>query len=222
MLISGLQSSNSLLDSLASTSQSTSSTSNQNSFDTALSNLISAIQSGDTTSAEKYLAQVQQLTPANADSNSPLGQFISSVSSALDSNDISAAQTALTTLESQPAPSNVQGPPPPSDSSSSTTSEYIQDIVSLFSAISSGDLSGAQSAYDSLTSLMQSNAASSTTSSTDTSTSSSSSTSDGAALASLLQQIGTALSSGDISSAQTSLDSFLKSLSTGSLVSASA
>jgi hypothetical protein len=54
----------------------------------------------------------EEFQSANADSSSSLGQFLDSVSSALSNNDITAAQTALTTLESQPAPSASSAAPP--------------------------------------------------------------------------------------------------------------
>lgn len=94
MSISGISGS-SLFSELSSSSVSSSSnTTSQSSFQSALKDLMTAIQSGDTTDAKKYLAQVEQLTPSNASSNSPLGQFISSVSTALQNNDISSAQSA--------------------------------------------------------------------------------------------------------------------------------
>ncbi len=224
MLISSVQSSSSLLSGLSSSSLSTSSTnSSTNAFATALANLFSSIQSGDTTNAEKYLSQVQQLTPSNADSSSPLGTFLSSVSSALDSNNISAAQTALTTLEGQFTTATTDTSSN-SSSTNNTVSAFAQDMVSLFSSISSGDLAGAQSAYDNLTSLLlgSSSSTSSTSGATDTSSSTSSSSSTDSSFTSLLQKIGSALSSGDINSAQTALDSFLQSLASGSLVSTTA
>jgi trimeric autotransporter adhesin len=226
MSISGIQGNSSLLSELSTSSlnSSSSTSTGKNAFNSALTNLFSAIQSGDTASAQKYMSQVQQLSPSNADSSSPLGQFLSTVSSALQNNDISTAQSALTTLESQAASSSATSGTS-SSTSSGALSSFTQDLVSLFSSISSGDLSGAQSAYDQLTSLLfgsSTSSSSSSTSSTDTSTSSSSSTSGENSFAGLLKQIGSALSTGDISSAQSALDSFLQSLSSGSLVSTTA
>lgn len=223
MSISGIQS-NSLLSELSSSSVSSTS-SNQNKFQSALNNLFAAIQSGDTTDAKKYLSQVEQLTPSNADSSSPLGQFLSSVSTALENNDISSAQSVLTTLKGQQPPA---GPPPPppsgSDSASSTVSEVAQDVVSLFSSISSGDLTGAQKAFNDLTSLLTGDSSSSSVSTADTTSSSSTGTSSSGetSFASLLNAIGAALNTGDMSSAQTAMSSFLQSLSKGSLVNTTA
>jgi hypothetical protein len=99
--------------------------------------------------------------------------------------------------------------------------------MSLFSAISNGDTSGAQSAYDSLTSLLLSNDSSTSSSTSATSSSStdnttSTSNSSTTTFTKLLSEIGTSLSSGDINGAQSSLDSFLSSLSSGSLVNTTA
>jgi ribosomal protein S20 len=224
MQISGLQNTSSLFSELAANSTSnTSSTSfnsggGNNAFGTALSGLMSSIKSGDTSDAQKYLAQLQQLSPSNADSSSPLGKFLTSVSSALASGNISAAQTALTTLQSTPAPGSATSASTTSGDSTAGISQMGTDVLKLFSAISSGNIQDAQSAYDSLTSLMTS--ASDSTSSN--STSSTSSTSSGNSFDALLAQIGTSLSSGNMTTAQSTLDGFLQSLSAGSLVNASA
>lgn len=229
MLISSLQSSSLFSELAASSTSSTSSSSasNGNSFDGALTSLMSAIKSGDSTDAKKYLAEVEKLAPSNADSNSPLGEFLSSVSTALSDNNIAGAQSALTTLETYATPStsassstaDTSSTSGTSDSSTSdsATSALTQDVLSLFSAINSGDLTRAQTAFDKVTSLLDSASSSSSTSST----SSNSSTST-ASFTSLLKEIGSALNSGNVNTAQTALDNFLASLSAGSLVSASA
>jgi len=208
MLISGLQSS-SLFSELATSSTSStssSSASSGNSFDSALTSLMAAIKSGDSTDAKKYLTEVEKLAPSNADSNSPLGEFLSSVSTALSDNNIAGAQSALTTLETYATPS-----------SDSATSALTQDVLSLFSAINSGDLTSAQTAYDKVTSLLDTASSSSSTSSASSNNSTST-----ASFTSLLKEIGSALGSGNVNTAQTALDNFLASLSAGSLVSASA
>jgi len=220
MLISGSQISSSLFSQLtASSTSSTSATaSSKNPFDAALSGLMSSIKSGNTSDAEKYLAQLEKLTPANADSSSPLGEFLTSVSSALSTGDISAAQTALTTLKAASAPSSSSTSSATDSSSSTGISQLGTDVLNLFGSISSGNVSGAQSAYDALSSLLLS----SDSSTTSTSSSATSSSSGNDSFTKLLSQIGSALSTGDISTAQTALDGFLKSLSSGSLVNASA
>src|ERR1039457_6236028 len=94
MSLSAIQSSTLFTELSTLSSSSTSKSSNsQSSFDKALTGLLSAINSGDTASAKTYLAQVEKLSPANADSSSPLGTFLTSVSTALGNNDISGAQS---------------------------------------------------------------------------------------------------------------------------------
>jgi hypothetical protein len=89
-------------------------------------------------------------------------------------------------------------------------------MLSLFSSIKSGDLSSAQSAYSDLTSLLSSTSSTSSASSTSSSSSSSTSFSD------LLKEVGTALNSGNISSAQSVLDTFMKNIATGTLINTTA
>jgi len=230
MLISSLQSSSSLFSELSASSTSSvsnSSSSSTNAFDSALTSLISAIKSGDTSDAKTYLAQVEKLSPANADSSSPLGEFLSSVSTALGDNNIAGAQSALTTLETYAVPSTAATNSTSNASSTSSTSSNSssssgisalgQDVLSLFSAINSGDLTSAQTAYDKVTSLLDTASSSSSTSSASSNNSTST-----ASFTSLLKEIGSALGSGNVNTAQTALDNFLASLSAGSLVSASA
>ncbi len=63
MLISSLQNSSTLLSELAAASTSSSSTSSSNSFDSALSTLMSAIKSGDSSAAKTDLAAVKNWFP---------------------------------------------------------------------------------------------------------------------------------------------------------------
>lgn len=125
MLISSLQNASSLFTELSASSSSaassSSSSSSQSSFDSALTNLMSAIKSGDSTDAKTYLAQVEKLAPSNTDANSPLGEFLSSVSTALGDNNIAGAQSALTTLETYATPSTA------STSSTAATSSTTGD-----------------------------------------------------------------------------------------------
>jgi len=72
MSISGISGSSLFSELSTSSVSSSSNTTSQSSFQSALKDLMTAIQSGDTTDAKKYLAQVEQLTPSNASSNSPL------------------------------------------------------------------------------------------------------------------------------------------------------
>jgi hypothetical protein len=243
MQISGFQNGNSLFSELSASSTSQTAGSyggHRNNFASDLRGLISSIQSGNTSDAQQYLTSIDKLVPSNANSNSPLSTFLSSVSSALSNNSISGAQAALTTFESQRGHGAANGAgatgstAPAANSGGGTAGTLGQDVLSLFTAIGSGDLQGAQSAYDTVTSLLLGGSSGALTSAVATGSSSSSSTSaatpvaptgsssGGASFTSLLAQIGSALSTGDINTAQTALDGFLQSLSAGSLVGATA
>ncbi|MGB6687533.1 MAG: hypothetical protein WBE76_06800 [Terracidiphilus sp.] len=221
----------------------------QPSFGSDLRGLVSAIQSGNSSGAQQFLSQIQKFVSTNANSNSPLSQFLSSVSSALSNNDIAGAQSALATFQSQrshgPAAgtgTNGTGGTPGANGGTTTggatggaTATLGQDVLALFTAIGSGNLQNAQSAYDNVTSLLLGGTSGSSptpaptpatapvSSSTSTAAAPAASTvesSGNAPFASLLAQIGSALSTGDIDSAQTAVDTFLQNLSAGSLVGA--
>jgi hypothetical protein len=217
----------------------------QGSFASDLANLVTSIQSGNASNAQEYLTKVEKLVPSIVDSKGPLGTFLSGVSSALSNNDISSAQTALSAFENRRAPSSTSGSattatsPPASSSGGSTTNALGQDVLSLFTAIGSGNLQGAQSAYDQVTSLLLGGSISLSSSNVSTpgaaSTASAPSTpspastgpssgpfSNAAPFVTLLSQIGSALSTSDIDTAQTAVDSFLQTLTSGSLVGATA
>jgi hypothetical protein len=211
----------------------------QGSFASDLANLVTSIQSGNASNAQEYLTKVEKLVPSIVDSKGPLGTFLSGVSSALSNNDISSAQAALSTFENRRAPGSTSGSgttastPPASSSGGSTTNALGQDVLNLFTAIGSGNLQGAQSAYDQVTSLLLGGSSGSSSSpiskpSVASTTSpastglSSGSAATGASFVALLSQIGSALSTGDIDTAQTAVDSFLQTLTSGSLVGATA
>lgn len=217
MSIQSVQSSSYLLSQLTASSSTTSSTSSQNSFDSALANLFAAIQSGDTTGAQKYLAQVQKLESSTSnttsgttvESTSPLGKFLAAAATALSNNDISSAQSALKTLENT-KPTGSTATVAQLAATSVELSDVAKGVLQLFNAIGSGNQSDAQSAYDSVSSQFYANSSSSSTSSTSDS------------FTTLLSQIGGALTSNDMTAAQAAMDSFLSSLSAGSMVNTSA
>jgi ribosomal protein S20 len=206
---------------------SVSATSQQNSFATALSGLMSAIKSGNLSSAQSYLTQIEQNATQSTSGSNPLSTFLSSVQSALSNGDISAAQSALTTFQSSAPPAPPSGTDATSDTSGSASlnSDTIKDLAKLFEAIGSGDLTSAKSAYTQLASdlgLSSSSSSSSSSSDATQSTSSSSSSSTSNDFATLLKEIGEAISSGSISGAQTALTDFINGVGPGALVSTSA
>jgi hypothetical protein len=219
-----------------------------------LHSLASAIQSGNTSAAQSSLNRIEALVPSSATSNTRLGQFLSSVTSALSSNDIAGAQTALSTFEDRRGSGPVTAPtastpptttptpapaPVPTGSTAPTSSGLGQDVLNLFTAIGSGSLRHAQSAYDTVTSLLLSGSiatpststgssptttpsAASTTSTSTTTPTTPAATPPSPAFLSLLSQIGSALSTGDIGSAQTAVDNFLQGIAGGSLIAVTA
>jgi hypothetical protein len=216
----------------------------RHSFAHDLHSLASAIQSGNTSGAQQALATIQQQVPANANATNPLSQFLSNVTTALSNNNIAGAQTALTTFESArrsqataaapapvataaPAPAPAKAPvtAPAATPAATTTGGLGQDVLSLFTAIGSGDVQGAQSAYDTLTSLLLSGTGASTASqasAASTGAASATPSATGGAFDALLSKIGSALSTGNINTAQTAVDSFLQGITGGSLVSVNA
>jgi hypothetical protein len=217
MLVSGLQSRSSLLTDLA-PSLATSSVTGTGSYDNALGALFSSITSEDLGSAKKALTRVEQLAPSSSYSNSALDAFLSSVSSSLANDSLSGAQTALDTLKNYTASSAAEadGTVTPqsnnNNSSDASTSSLSQDVFNLATAIDTGDMSGARASYDSLSSSLSDGVCGFSSSETDFDMS------DGYSITSQLQGIQSALDTNNVSTARMALDTFLTSLSAGSLV----
>ena len=173
--------------------------------------LFNAISSGDLTAAQTAYQQLLANAPSSSSTSSatsssttgatssssanPLQQLLDQLGTALQSGDISSAQSALASFQAN-APSGVGS----SGGDQSTTGKALS---SLFSAIQSGDLTSAKSDYATVSALLSgSNSSGGTTSSSAT---------NGTAqdpFQQLISQIGTALKSGDISSAQSALSQF--------------
>lgn len=223
MLTYGVQNTTILVTQLSLTSASISSTRIQGSAEDDLSSLISAIKSGDTADAQNSLADLKMMSQANADPASPLGAFLATVTNALGSYNIAGAQSALAALESSTGPrvapieSSAALSLMPSERQGPGVSAMGQDLLSLYKAIDSGDTASAQSAYGSLSSLLQSSGASAGNYGDQLGNSS-----DSGSLYSLMAQVGSALSTGNISRVQGAMDKFMQNLSSGSLVSATA
>lgn len=184
---------------------SNSSASSSVSFGAVLAGLITAVKGGDSETAQKYLGMAQSATGGLA-ANSTLGQFLTQVGKALSNGDISAAQDAVATLQSKAAKVTPASDPVPSSSQvdGSVLSSAGSHMAHLFDAMNSGDLTGAQSAYSALKSLV---AKSPEESSPVTQR-----------MQNLLAEIGPSLDSGNMAAAQQSLNGFLRGLSAGSMV----
>jgi hypothetical protein len=214
MLITSLQGKSSLLD-LAWPSDVSSAS--DDSVGGSFFRLMTSIASGDTTSAQKYLGQFEENAHAQNLETSPIQQVLSDVRSALSVGDIPAAEAALSTLQAgvsqSPASIQVSSLSGADVSAGSGVSELGDKVLSLFSAITSGDLQSAQSAYGSLTRLLPSNNSPFTYSASfDTQNASLSD------FGNLRSKVESALDSGNISSAEAAMQDFLQEFSTGSIV----
>lgn len=223
MLTSGLQSTTITYTQLSITSTYIASRRVRNALEGELSTLISAIKSGDTTDARNGLNGIKLLGAGSVDASSPIGAFLANVSNSLSTGNIIGAQQAVAILEATAAPR--VGAVQPAAQLALTAGEPTgpainplgQDLLSLFSAISAGDATSAQSAYGSLNSQMAGNTNGKSSFGNTFETSAESGT-----LYNLLAQVGVALSTGNITRVQGAVDAFMQNLSSGSLVSATA
>jgi hypothetical protein len=214
MLISGLQSNRILHTDYLYSGISSRTDSSQD----ALTSLVSSIASGYLANTKKYLTEVEQLTSPDSDLSNPLNQFISGVSNSMANDDIFGAQSALTTLKdnlSTSPKSTVANSTTYSVSSDSDTNSFGGDVYGLVTAVNAGNLNDAQSSYALLASALSSNANRDWTNASAVTPSDSS-------LSTQLKDVGSALDSGYVGSAQRSVDGLLTSLSAGMLVSVSA
>ena len=180
--------------------------------------LASALQSGDLSGAQSAYSSIQQLLQDNQSSSnsisgsngtSTIQNDFATLGQALQSGDLSQAQSAFSQLQSdfKAASQSAQALPPGEDQYVSGASQQglsvaqqvQQDYAQLASALQSGDLSKAQSAFASLKQELQSQGASTTQASTQSSTNSSSGSDS---IANDFNTIGEALSSGNLSQAQ--------------------
>jgi hypothetical protein len=175
--------------------ESTSTSENSDSLSSDLSELGDALSSGDTSGAqtilEQIIAKLQTTGTSSSDDEStstsstsgtstdtnPLAQDLSKLEDALSSGDTTSAQSIFANIMQ-----HMQGPPPPppasesastdSVASTSSSSSLSNNFSTLLEALSSGDLTSAQSSFSQLLEDLQS------TSSTDSSSNSTASTSD--------------------------------------------
>lgn len=188
-----------------------------------LDQLRSAVESGNLDAAQEAYDSLSELQSARQSTASaststkedPLSKLLTEVGSALESGDISQVQSAFASFgpaQGGPAqggpgggPGGAGGPPPgPPPGGAGPSDEVKSAIGELASSLGSGDLESAQSAYSSLADLLSSAAddddeEDDTTSSTST-TSSASLPED--RFKALLSDIGSALDSGNLASAQ--------------------
>lgn len=195
-----------------------------------IENLKKAIDSGDidsTKAAYESLSKLQSdrqngtsstssstsSTSSTGQRKDPLSNLLSSVGEALQSGDMTQVQAAFEAAgpKGPGGPGGGRGGPPPGgggaggpppDGAGGPSDEMKSAFGSLAQSLQSGDLSSAQSSYSALTDLLKSSAEDDGSDSSSTSTSSSSATSASDRFSSLLSDIGSALQSGNLGSAQ--------------------
>ncbi|NYZ14095.1 hypothetical protein HL658_16185 [Azospirillum sp. RWY-5-1] len=172
--------------------------------------LKSAVESGDIAAAkEAYssLSKLQESSGRKTDGKDPLSTLLSNVGSALESGDITQVQQAF--AQSGP-PDGAKGgpqaagggqPPGPPPGGGGPSQEVRDAIGGLADALRSGDVSSAQDAYSSLASLLEEEAEDEETDETTTESTDSDSPAD--RFKAMLEKVGSALESGDLSGAQT-------------------
>jgi hypothetical protein len=179
--------------------------------------LASALQSGDLSGAQSAFSNLQQLlqgrqTGSNASSNGPstIQTDFAAVGQALQSGDLNQAQNIFSQLQKDlqaarqaptaPPTDGDQYVPSSSQSGLSAVQQVQQDFAQLNSALQSGDLSGAQSAFAILQQALQSQGASAQgTAGTQSSASSGNATDP---ITNDFNALGQALASGNLSQAQ--------------------
>jgi hypothetical protein len=205
---------------------SASSTSQQSAAKT-LAQLLQDIESGNVSGAQKDLTTLNQqlgTSQSQSQSNSPLSTLLTSLNKDLGSGNISAAQSDVqnffTSLENSSSATTAASDASNStgNNSNSVSDPVKQDFLSLIQDVQSGNLQGAQSAYQKLTSLLSQNSDAQSSSS---STQSSSQSSD---FQKLINNLGEALSSGNLTTAQQELQTYFQSgsQSNGTFVATSA
>ncbi len=223
MLTSSLQSTTITYTQLSLTTTSINSRKMQSPVDCELGNLISAIKSGNTTDAQNSLGELRMICAGNVDSASPLSAFLVSASNSLSNYNIAGARQALAVFEStganrvEPVASSAALSLRAGEQSHPGVTAMGEDLLNLFKALNSGDTTSAQSAFGSLNRMLET----SDGSAGDFASQYGSSTESGS-LYSLMAQIGAALSTGNLPRVQNTMDTFMRNLSSGSLVSASA
>lgn len=173
--------------------------------------LFKDIQSGNLTAARSDFDALSQLMGgASAAASTQFSALLGQVGSALSSGDIAGAQSALSDYQTgSPAPSPAPGSTPAIVTTHDHSPSGAQDgVASLIQAIQTGDLSGAQQAYDTLTGG---------TSATDAAaTAQGNGGSD--VFAQLIASVGQSLANSNIAAAQQDLTRFAQTQGVGAVV----
>jgi hypothetical protein len=162
------------------------------------SQLANDIQNADLTDAQTAYSNLQQLVQAYqgpSASNSTIQNDFTPLGQDIQGGNVSVTQSAFTQLQSD---LQAAGQPPASQAQTQTLTpaqQVQQDYAQLASALQNGNLTGAQSAFSALEQALQTQTGSSTAGA-------SSSTNSNDPIANALSELGQALSSGNLSQAQ--------------------
>lgn len=198
--------------------------------------LLQDIESGNLSGAQKDLTTLNQqlgIQPGQSqtgDSSDPLNTLLSSLNKDLGSGNIASAQSDvqnfLTALEGSSSTAGASassgtaaaGQAAPTDTTNSSSNassnsggisgSLKQDFLTLIDNVQSGNVQGAQSAYQHLNSLLSG--------SSDAPSSSTQSSSQANAFRNLINNLGNSISSGDLATAQQQLQSYFQSSGQGS------
>lgn len=212
MLISNLQGKSSPLTDLARSS--TVKDSADDTFGGSFIRLVSSAESGDATGGQPYSGNLEEQAVAATRSNPSMQQVLSEVRSALSAGDIPAAEAALSTLQVGVSSAPVSAYPliqSAVNAAESAVSELGTKVLTIFSAITSGDLQSAQSTYGSLADLLPQNGSFPTYSMDP----------QGGTVIdfdSLRSNVESAFSSGNVGSAEAAMQAFVQEFSAGSII----
>jgi hypothetical protein len=127
----------------------------------AMTAMEAAVQSGDIQTAQQDLATVQQdshniqsATGTSSNQQNPyqstMKTDLTNLMNAVQSGDISTAQSALQTLQQDSQTADPDGNNSTSGSASQSGSQFLNDLTNLLTAVTSGNTSAAQSAASAL------------------------------------------------------------------------
>jgi hypothetical protein len=187
--------------------------------------LANALQSGNLSDAQSAYASLQQLLPAdqissNSSTSSKAPTTIQSdfaaLGQALTSGNLTQAQSAFSQLQSDlQTPSQPVGAAvaTPTDPTQNPAQQVRQDYAQLATALQSGNLTNARSAFTALEQALETQTGTNATSTSTTSTSTTS-TSSSDPIANDLGALGQALSSGNLTQAQSTFSQLQSDIKT--------
>ncbi len=198
------------------------------------SQLSSALQSGDLSTAQSAYANIQQLMQTQENGSAPIAGSTSSntvhsdfaaLGQALQSGDIGQAQTAFSQLQQDFQASRQTSkielpvedqyiPATSQQQAQSLTQQVQQDYAQVASSLQSGNLTGAQSAFASLQQALQSQGPTTLSPTAQSTTATPATTSGTDTISNDFNALGSALSSGSLTQAQSAFSQLQNDIQT--------